>query len=131
MLRTLREGYSDGCAGCATSHMHSSPSAAPVASKFGVKGLKSSPFTCNDSSMRHVGMCNARRMIARHSSQWPMHADFPKQQSCKSADVLLNCRNHTCYCYMCRYRVLLLHCTVAITHCACVLLHFCQQRIAV
>lgn len=43
---TLRAGYSEGCAGLATSQMHSSPSAAPEASRLGLKGLNSRPFTC-------------------------------------------------------------------------------------
>jgi hypothetical protein len=44
--RTLRAGYSEGCAGAATSQMHSSPSAPPEAMRLGLKLLNSSPCTC-------------------------------------------------------------------------------------
>ena len=38
-------GYKEGCAGFPTSQMHSSPSAAPDARRFGLKGLNSRPRT--------------------------------------------------------------------------------------
>lgn len=43
---TLSAGYSDGCEGAATSQMHSSPSAAPDASRLGLNELNSRPLTC-------------------------------------------------------------------------------------
>lgn len=49
--RTLRAGYREGCAGFATSQMHSSPSAAPEASRLGLKLLNSRPLTCKETGV--------------------------------------------------------------------------------
>lgn len=56
-LHTLRAGYSEGCAGDATSQMHSSPSAAPDASRLGLKLLNSRPFTCTDVRCQSISCC--------------------------------------------------------------------------
>lgn len=44
--RTLSAGYKEGVLGLATSQMHKSPSAAPVARRLGLKELNSRPLTC-------------------------------------------------------------------------------------
>lgn len=59
-LHTLREGYSEGCAGDATSQMHSSPSAAPDASRLGLKLLNSKPLTCDKNTAQSLACQEVR-----------------------------------------------------------------------
>lgn len=54
---TLRAGYREGCAGLATSQMQSSPSAAPDASRLGLKLLNSKPLTCETETWNEPSLC--------------------------------------------------------------------------
>lgn len=68
---TLRAGYNEGWAGFATSQMHSSPSAAPDASKLGLKLLNSRPFTCKHRTQ--LSCCRLGPSTATAAATAPLH----------------------------------------------------------